>query len=231
MKEFRAALVLLALAALPSMAAAVDRRSPNLDHVSQFTFVASRAEPVEYRGKHAVRLMPRVGHEADDDSILAVIPGTDFRNGTIELDVSGAPVSAVPNARGFIGVAFHVRARPDSFECFYVRTTNARCDDQLRRNHSVQYVSSPDYPWQRLRQETPGVYESYADMEPGVWIHLKVEVEGIKARLYVNGATQPALIVNDLKLGDTHGAVALWSHTFTDGYFANLRVQESAEAH
>jgi hypothetical protein len=68
-------------------------------------------------------------------------------------------------------------------------------------------------------------------MEPGVWIHLKVEVEGIKARLYVNGATQPALIVNDLKLGDTHGAVALWSHTFTDGYFANLRVQESAEAH
>ena len=62
-------------------------------------------------------------------------------------------------------------------------------------------------------------------MEAGVWIHLKLEVAGSKARLFVNGATQPTLIVNDLKLGDTHGAIALWSHTFTDGYFANLRVK------
>jgi hypothetical protein len=62
-------------------------------------------------------------------------------------------------------------------------------------------------------------------MEPGVWTHLKVEVTGRRARLYVNGATQPTLIVNDLKLDVTHGAIALWSHTFTDGYFANLRVR------
>jgi hypothetical protein len=229
MKAFRTALVVLALAALPPVATAADHHRPSLDHVSELTLISTRAEQVDYRGKHAVRLLPLVGHEADDESMLAIIPGTDFRDGTIELDVSGAPVPTVHDARGFIGVAFHVQARPDSFECFYVRPTNARCDDQLRRNHTVQYVSSPDYPWERLRKETPGAYESYADMEPGVWTHLKVEVEGTKARLYVNGATQPALIVNDLKLGDTRGAVALWSHPFTDGYFANLRVQEGAK--
>src|SRR5262249_59682508 len=70
-----------------------------------------------------------------------------------------------------------------------------------------------------------GLSRSYADMEAGAWTHLKVEVQGTEGRLYVNGATQPTLIVNDLKLGDTHGAIALWSHTFTDGYFANLRVR------
>ena len=225
MKTFRIALAFIALAALPSSTESAGSRRLSLEHITDFIFVASRAELVDYRGQHAVRLMPRVGHEADDDSMLAVIPGTEFKDGTIELDVAGAPVPAVPNARGFIGLAFHVRARADSFECFYIRTTNARCDDQLRRNHSVQYVSSPDYPWQRLRQETPGVYESYTDMEPGVWIHLRVEVAGTKARVYVNGASQPALIVNDLKLGDTHGAIALWSHTYTDGYFANLLVK------
>ena len=170
-------------------------------------------------------MQSRIGHEADDDSMLAIVPASDFKDGTIELDVAGSQIPQVPNARGFIGVAFRVAARADSFECFYIRPTNARCDDQQRRNHSVQYTSAPAFSFRRLRTESPETYEAYADMEVGVWTHLRIEVAGTKARLYVNGAAQPALIVNDLKLGDTHGAIALWSHTFTDGYFANLHVK------
>jgi hypothetical protein len=199
-----------------------DKRVLNLGHL---TLVGARAETVVYRGQRAIHLQSRVGHEADDDSMLAIVPNSDFKDGIIELDVAGSPIPQVPNARGFIGVAFRVQARSDSFECFYIRPSNGRANDQLRRNHSVQYTSSPGFPWQRLRQESPGVYETYADMEPSVWIHLRVEVTGTQGRLYVNGATQPTLIVNDLKLGETHGAIALWSHTFTDGYFANLRVR------
>ena len=207
------------------MAAFADARVFKLDRVSDLALVGARAEVVVYQGQRAVHLQSRMGQEADDDSMLAVVSGSDFKDGTIELDVAGAPIPAVPNARGFIGVAFRVQAHPDSFECFYIRPTNARCDDQARRNHSVQYTCGPSYSWRRLRTESPETYETYADMEPGVWTHLKVEVAGTQARFYVNRATQPALIVNDLKLGDTHGAIALWSHTFTDGYFANLRVK------
>ncbi len=199
-----------------------DRQVLDLDHL---TLIGARAESVVYRGQPAIHLQSRIGHQADDDSMLAIVWGTDFKDGTIEIDVAGSPIPQVPNARGFIGVAFRVQAHPDSFECFYIRPTNARADDQLRRNRSVQYTSSPAFPWQRLRQESPGVYETYADMETDAWVHLKIEVAGTRARLYVNGATQPTLIVNDLKLGDTRGAVALWSHTFTDGYFANLRIK------
>jgi len=202
--------------------ATAGERVLSLDHL---TLVGARAENVVYRGRQAIHLQSRLGHEADDDSMLAIVPNSDFKDGIIELDVAGSPIPQVPNARGFIGVAFRVQARSDSFECFYIRPSNARADDQLRRNHSVQYTSSPGFPWQRLREESPGVYEAYADMEAGVWVHLKVEVMGTRGRLYVNGATQPTLIVNDLKLGDTRGAIALWSHTFTDGYFANLRVK------
>jgi len=207
------------------VAAFADARVFKLDRVSDLALVGARAEVVVYQGQRAVHLQSRMGQEADDDSMLAVVSGSDFKDGTIELDVAGAPIPAVPNARGFIGVAFRVQAHPDSFECFYIRPTNARCDDQARRNHSVQYTCGPSYSWRRLRTESPETYETYADMEPGVWTHLKVEVAGTQARFYVNRATQPALIVNDLKLGDTHGAIALWSHTFTDGYFANLRVK------
>jgi hypothetical protein len=44
-----------------------------------------------------------------------------------------------------------------------LRPTNGRADDQVRRNHSTQYISYPDFPWYRLREETPGMYESYSD--------------------------------------------------------------------
>ncbi|MGC2198219.1 MAG: hypothetical protein WA628_26345, partial [Terriglobales bacterium] len=80
-------------------------------------------------------------------------------------------------------------------------------------------------PWNRLREESPGVYESYVDLEPGSWTKLRIEVSGTKARLYVNGATQPCLVVNDLKLGDGRGKIALWTRVSTDAYFSNLKVE------
>ena len=116
------------------------------------------------------------------------------------------------------------RRSGSKLELFYIRPTNARADDQLRRNHSAQYESFPDWPWNRLRQEAPGVYESYTDLETGAWTRLKIAVAGVKAKLYVNGAAQPCLIVNDLKLAPASGAVALWVGPGTDGYFSNLRV-------
>jgi len=215
----------LSVAVGSSVAAPAGARTLQLDRIGDLVLVNARAEAVVYQGQRAVRLRSRLGHEADDDSMLAIVPNSDFKDGTIELDVAGAPIPEVPNARGFIGVAFRVQAHPDSFECFYIRPSNSRCDDQQRRNHSVQYTCGPSYSWRRLRTESPEAYEAYADMEPGVWTHLKVEVAGTKARLYVNRAPQPVLIVNDLKLGDVRGAIALWSHTFTDGYFANLTVK------
>jgi hypothetical protein len=139
---------------------------------------------------------------------IVVLPGATIHNGTIELEVAGKPGAGAPgDARGFVGVAFRVSDSASKYECFYLRPTNGRADDQLRRNHAVQYISFPDYEWNRLRTEAPGQYESYVDLFPGEWTKIKVEVSGVKARLYVHGASQPALIVNDLKLGDSTGAV------------------------
>ena len=69
------------------------------------------------------------------------------------------------------------------------------------------------------------MYESYVDVESGAWTRLRIEVSGNKARLYVNGAKQPCLIVNDLKHGESHGAIALWARISTEAYFSNLRVE------
>jgi hypothetical protein len=69
---------------------------------------------------------------------------------------------------------------------------------------------------------------SYVDLEAGVWTRMKIVVSGTKASLYVNNASQRCLIVNDLKLGETHGQIALWAHSGTDGYFSNLTVRDAA---
>ncbi len=191
--------------------------------------VNTKAEITTYRGRPAVHLVPLPGAQNTDDAMLAIISGHDFRDGTIEVEVAGSRrADSAPDDRGFIGVAFRVQPEGSKFEYIYLRPSNGRADDQLRRNHSVQYSSEPDFPWNRLRAESPGKYESYVDLELGVWTKMKIVVSGTKASLYVNDAPQPCLIVNDLKLGETHGQIALWAHTSTDGYFSDLTVRDVA---
>jgi len=184
------------------------------------------AESVSYRGKTAVRLVEAPGVTGDAET-LAVVPGTRLRDGVITLEVAGAPRAGTESggARGFVGVAFRVQKDPLRYECFYLRPTNARAEDQLRRNHSTQYISHPDHPWHRLRKESPGVYESYVDLVPGEWTRVKIVVSGAEARLFVHGAEQPSLIVNDLKLGASEGPVAFWIGPGTEAHFAGLRVE------
>jgi hypothetical protein len=181
-----------------------------------------------YRGRRAVRIVNDDGPAggASGGQVLAIVKKSVFKDGAIEADVAGFPrPGAKPGTRGFIGIAFRVQDHGSRYEAFYLRMTNGRANDQLQRNHSAQYVSQPDFSWNRLRNESPGVYESYVDLDAGAWTRIKIVVAGTKAQLYVNGAEQPCLIVNDLKLGDSRGQVALWTGSDTEAYFSNLKTR------
>jgi len=183
-----------------------------------------KTEVATYKGRQALRVTDDAP-TAGDGERLVILRKTDFQDGTIEVDLAGEPgPGAVETARGFVGVAFRVASDGSKYECLYLRPTNGRAEDQVRRNHSVQYISFPDFPWQRLRKEFPEKYESYVDLIPGEWTKVRIEVQGDKARLYVHGAQQPTLVVNDLKQGQGHGAIALWVGPGTVAHFANLRI-------
>ncbi len=64
-------------------------------------------------------------------------------------------------------------------------------------------------------------------MIPGEWIKLKIEVSGSTAKFYVAGATQPNLIVNDVKGGASEGGIALWMHASTLAHYRNLVITPS----
>lgn len=203
---------LLALLALPLGAQSVDRLTGKNVSIAQAT----------YKGRGGVQVV--AAPMAANATSYAVIKNAVFRDGTIEVDLAGQPAAnAGEGARGFIGIAFRLQS-DGKYEYIYLRPTNARADDQVRRNHSTQYSSYPDFDFARSRQEAPEKYESYVDLEPGVWTKYKIEVEGRKARLYVHGAEQPCLIVNDLKLEPLEGGVALWVGPGTEGYFSNLKI-------
>lgn len=175
-----------------------------------------------HKGRSAIQVV--AAPDAPNASSYAVVKDVLFRDGAIEVDVAGQPAAgAGGGARGFIGIAFRLQG-DGSYEYIYLRPTNGRAEDQIRRNHSTQYSSHPDFDFARSRQEAPEKYESYVDLEPGVWTKYRIEVEGRKARLYVHGAEHPCLIVNDLKLEPREGGVALWVGPGTEGYFANLKI-------
>jgi hypothetical protein len=175
-----------------------------------------------FKGRSAIQVI--AAPDALNAASYAVVKGASFLNGTVEVDLAGQPAAgAGGGARGFIGIAFRLQGN-GAYEYIYLRPTNGRADDQVRRNHSTQYSSHPDFDFARSRKEAPEKYESYVDLEPGVWTKYRIEVEGRKARLYVHGAEQPCLIVDDLKLEPRAGGVALWVGPGTEGYFSNLKI-------
>ena len=206
----RAALSLLLV--VPLAAQSVDRLAGKNVSIAQTTF----------KGRSAIQVL--AAPDAANAASYAVVKDASFRDGTIEVDLAGQPAAgAGGGARGFIGIAFRLQA-DGRYEYIYLRPTNGRADDQVRRNHSTQYSSHPDFDFARSRKEAPEKYESYVDLEPGVWTRFKIEVQGRTARLYVHGAEQPCLIVNDLKLEPGAGGVALWVGPGTEGYFSNLKI-------
>src|SRR5687768_13705544 len=116
-------------------------------------------------GKEVVKAVKDSSVKEVDEPTFVKIKGIDFKNGTIEVKVLSRLLKDAPDfARGFIGIAFRINDSNTKYESIYIRPLNARVDDQVRRNHSIQYYSYPDYKFDRLRKESPEKYESYADM-------------------------------------------------------------------
>ena len=178
------------------------------------------------KGKEVVKVIKDSSVKEFDEPTFVKIKGSNFKNGTIEVKVLSRLLKNAPDfARGFIGVAFRINDSNTKYESIYLRPVNARVEDQVRRNHSIQYYSYPDYKFDRLRKESPERYESYADMEMNKWITMRIKIKDAQAKLFLDNNTQPSLIVNDLKHGtDLSGAIGLWVEIGTEAYFSDVRI-------
>lgn len=148
------------------------------------------------------------------------LEGTNFNDGTLEVDVRGRDVFQ----KSFVGIAFHGKDN-STYEAVYVRPFNFRAGEPERQGHSVQYIALPEYDWMPLRKKFPGEFENSVDSSiiPTGWVHLRVVVSGTKIQSYVGNVNSPTLSVRKLGQLD-HGMVGLWTGNNSDGDFANLRI-------
>ena len=148
------------------------------------------------------------------------IEGSDLGDGTIEVEIRGRDEMQ----RSFVGIAFHGKDDKTS-EVVYLRPFNFRSQDPVRRQHAVQYVAHPDYPWPRLRKEFPEEFENPVDqsIEPTGWVPLRIVSKGKTVQIYVGKTTTPTLEVRRLGQHD-RGLVGLWTDSNSIAEFANLRI-------
>jgi len=214
--RFFTLLTMVCLALPYALSAQAKSFEPDLAHAvtAKDVKVVNRAFSVsDMNGKPTLRLDERMGDGR------AVWPDVQFSDGTIEFDVRGKDVLQ----RSFVGVAFH--GVGDAYEAVYFRPFNFRAGDPERQSHSLQYVSQPAYTWDRLRREHPGQYEKAITPapDPNTWVHARIVVAYPKISVYVNGAAEPSLVVDQLT-DRKSGWVGLWVGNGSGGEFANFKV-------
>ena len=162
-----------------------------------------QAKVVDYQNRKSLFL----------DGGAATLKDLKMRDGVIDVDVT------TPATRGFFGVQFRISDDDANAEWVYLRQHKSGLPD------AIQYtpVLNTGLNWQIYNG--PG-FTAAVDIPKDVWFHMRVEVAGAQAKLYVKDMDKPALIMNDLKSGVQQGRIALAVLTGPT-YFSNFEVHET----
>lgn len=165
-----------------------------------------QAKPADYQGRKCLLL----------DGGAAVLKDFEMRDGVVDVDV------ATPANRGFFGIQFRIASDGANAEWVYLRQHKSGLPD------AMQYtpVLNTGLNWQIYNG--PG-FTGAVDIPKDVWFHLRLEVVGAQAKLYVKDMDKPALVMNDLKSGIQKGQVALAALTGAT-YFANFEIRTTPDA-
>ena len=188
--------------------------APDLQDKDKWRLVNRTAEVINEEGKKGIRLS-----ETPNDGIM-ILKDFEFGKGTIEIDIKGKNVLQ----QSFVGIAFHAQDS-NTYDAIYFRPFNFVNPDTARRRRAVQYISMPNFPWEKLRQDFPGKYENKVNPVPNPdgWFHAKIIVAGKRIRVFVDNAEKPSLEVEKLTTTNK-GGIALWVGNSSGGAFANLKV-------
>lgn len=159
-----------------------------------------------------------ISFDARQGDGLVIFQKMEFENGTIEFDVKGKDVLQ----QSFVGIAFHIQDE-DTFNAIYFRPFNFKKPE--RAGHSVQYISHPEFTWNKLRSEFPGQFENHVSPipDPDTFFHAKVDVQWPFVKVYVENSPTPSLEIK-MKSTFTKGKVGFWVGNGSDGTFKNLKI-------
>jgi hypothetical protein len=163
------------------------------------------AKVAEYQGQKSLML----------NGAAAVLKDFEMRDGVIDVDIS------TPANRGFVGFDFRIDKTQANYEEVYLRQHKSGLPD------AMQYtpVLNTGRNWQLFNG--PG-FTGAVDIPKNEWFHLRLEVAGAQAKLYVKDMDKPALTMTDLKSGVQKGQIALYDLT-GEAYFSNFQVRTTPD--
>lgn len=167
----------------------------------------------------------------DDRHYARLLGIDDFENGTIEVKMYSQIQNPSPYApaAGFIGLYYRIAPDNSAWESIYLRPKVGRINNQMARNHAVQYFAYPDYKFQTLRDKFPaGSYEGSAPVMLNEWITMRLEINGETAEMFINDLKYSSFIVNKMLGKSKKGYVGLYVDIATTGYFKDLKVTKRA---
>ena len=151
---------------------------------------------------------------------LAIIKNINFDGGTIAIDIKGEDVQG----KSFVGVAFNI-VNDSTYEAVYFRPFNFRSNEQIRREHSVQYIYHPKNSWRYLRTNFEGQYEAEFPRQPHPddWFSVQIKVDSKNVYVYDTETNTELLIVERLAT-QTSDKLGLWTGFNSKGAFKNLKI-------
>jgi DNA-binding beta-propeller fold protein YncE len=179
-----------------------------------FTSLFAQEETLDFESDKWILRGSKVVTHLDQKSLQgsAFLKGVEFQNGVIEVDI------AFEGSRAFGGIVFRMKMSGD-YEQFYIRPHKSRFPDALQYTPVTKGLSS----WQLYSGDG---FTAVAEIPYNQWIHVKLEVSGTQARVYLDNAEKPALIVHDLKHGLSKGTIGLIAPNTGLIHFANFRYRE-----
>ena len=167
--------------------------------------LVEQAKVADYQGRKCLLL----------DGGAAVLKNFQMRDAVIDVDV------ATPAARGFFGLQFRLADDGANGEWVYLRQHKSGYPD------AMQYtpVLNTGANWQIYNGMG---FTGAVGIPKDTWFHLRLEVTGAQAKLFVKDMEKPALVMNDLKSGVQNGQVAL--HVLTGAtYFSNFEIRTTPD--
>lgn len=197
----------------------------NLD-INNLKAVHTTISNVEFEGEKVLRVVKSEKIMEFDENTYAKLIDSTFHNGIIEVKMLSRLLPDAPDfARGFIGIAFRINDDDTKFESYYVRPTNGKTNDPIRKAHGCQYFSYPKYTFSYFRDHNITKYEAPVNIDLNEWIKLKAVIEDSKAIFYINDEPNPILIVDDL-IHDNHltGSIGFFVDIGTEAFFKDLKI-------
>jgi len=160
-----------------------------------------KAKAADYLGRRCLAL---------EDGV-ATLKDFEMTDGVIDIDMAG------DGARGFYNIFFRTRPNGNG-EGVYLRPHKTGLDDAQQYAPILNGMA----PWQIYNG--PG-FTRAVDIPRGVWFHVRLEITGAQAKLYVNDMRQASLVMNDLKSDMHKGGVG-----FTGVHISNVEIRRMPPA-